>query len=278
MHTDKQLYQIFSANPEWLFELTGLASPGASRMQSASLKALDQTADCVIVPEADSQPITVAEFQFQPDEAIYTRTVIEMALVQQEFGMRAVRGLIVFRRDGHDPRTEPWNRVIDSFSLDQMLDDLERREPDHPLVAVFKPILISDDDTLGRTAVEYFRTLRDSDKLDERMRSTLLDVFVNWLEQRFRNKSKEEIETMFLGELPDLRDTRSGQDLIAIGREEGREEGLVALRATATRLASDRFGSESDDLLAKIQQMDSITGLGALIERILNADTASELL
>jgi hypothetical protein len=46
-------------------------------------------------------------------------------------------------------------------------------------------------------------------------------VFVSWLEQRFRDKSKQEIEMLLLGALPDLRVTRSGKDLIHIGWLEG---------------------------------------------------------
>jgi predicted transposase YdaD len=37
--------------------------------------------------------------------------------------------------------------------------------------------------------------------------------------------SKQEIEAMLIGELPDLEDTRSGKDLIAIGEARGIKEG-----------------------------------------------------
>ena len=70
MKTDKQLFQIFAAMPEWLFELTGLASPGACSLQSFTLKALHRDADGVIVPKDPHQPLTVVEFQFQKDETI----------------------------------------------------------------------------------------------------------------------------------------------------------------------------------------------------------------
>ena len=49
----------------------------------------------MVVPEALEQPLTVVEFQFQRDETIYTRTVVEMAAVQESHQMRAVQGVIL---------------------------------------------------------------------------------------------------------------------------------------------------------------------------------------
>jgi predicted transposase YdaD len=41
------------------------------------------------------------------------------------------------------------------------------------------------------------------------------------------NRTKQEIEKMLIGELPELVDTRMGQDLIKIGKEQGLAEGLA---------------------------------------------------
>ncbi len=65
MRTDKQLFKIFEAVPEWLFQLAGLPSPGRSTLQSCTVKALERVADGVVVPEAADQPLTIVEFQFQ---------------------------------------------------------------------------------------------------------------------------------------------------------------------------------------------------------------------
>ena len=83
MKTDKELYRIFEVAPEWVFELAGLPSPGKSTLQSVTVKALERRADGVIVPEAPDQPLTIVEFQFQADDTIYRRTVVEMAAVQE---------------------------------------------------------------------------------------------------------------------------------------------------------------------------------------------------
>ena len=52
MKTDKQLYRIFEANPDWVFQLARLPSPGKSSLRSVTIKALERNADGVIVPEA----------------------------------------------------------------------------------------------------------------------------------------------------------------------------------------------------------------------------------
>ena len=38
MKTDKQMYRIFAANPQWIFELTGMESPGVCELQAVALK------------------------------------------------------------------------------------------------------------------------------------------------------------------------------------------------------------------------------------------------
>ena len=96
MKTDKELYRIFEVAPEWVFELAGLPSPGKSTLRSVVVKALERRADGVIVPESRDQPITIVEFQFQTDDTIYGRIVVEMAAVQQAFPGQVVQGIIFF--------------------------------------------------------------------------------------------------------------------------------------------------------------------------------------
>ena len=181
MKTDKQLYAIFAAQPEWIFELTEQSSPGECELKSVALKAIDQTADAVIVPRRETSELTVIEFQFQDDPEIYARTAIEMALLQQQHGMRRVRGMVFFRYASHDPKTEPWCDVIQSYTLRDLLERLAERRPDHPLVAVFQPVLMTSDSALEARAAEFYTQIKYSE-LESRVKSTLEDVFVNWLD------------------------------------------------------------------------------------------------
>ena len=230
MKTDKELYRIFEVAPEWVFELAGLPSPGKSTLRSVTVKALERRADGVIVPEAPDQPLTIVEFQFQADDTIYRRTVVEMAAVQDAFPGRVVQGVIFFGYNSLDPQTAPWTQVVRSYVLPDILQKWERKQPKHPLVVVFKPLLAESEETLQRQAAAYFRAIKQS-SLSPACKRTLEEVFVSWLEQRFKDKTKKEIETMLLGELPDLEETASGKDLIRIGEKRGLEEGLLAFLA-----------------------------------------------
>ena len=97
----------------------------------------------MIVPERRDQPLTIVEFQFQPDDAIYRRTVAEMVAIQDVYPSRVVQGVIFFGYNG-----------------------------------------------------------------------------------------QKEIETMLLGELPNLEETASGKDLIRIGEKRTWEEAILAFLAT----------------------------------------------
>ena len=162
MKTDKELYRIFEVAPEWVFELAGLPSPGKSTLQSVTVKALERRADGVIVPEAPDQPLTIVEFQFQADDTIYRRTVVEMAAVQDAFPGRVVQGVIFFGYNSLDPQTVPWTQIVRSYVLPDVLQEWERKQPKHPLVAVFKPLLAESEEVLRRQAAGYFRAITHS--------------------------------------------------------------------------------------------------------------------
>jgi len=75
METDKQLYRVFSAQPQWVFELAELPPVGKCAMRSLTVKTLERRADGVIIPHSPVPPLSVIEFQFGENPQIYTRTV-----------------------------------------------------------------------------------------------------------------------------------------------------------------------------------------------------------
>ena len=277
MKTDKQIYSIFAANPEWVFELTGLQSPGPCKLMPVALKAIEQNSDAVIFPESLESDLFVLEFQFQFDREIYTRVSIEMALIQQKEDYRSVQGIILFLHSGLDPRTKPWCDFVHAFSLVDLLENLAQRQPKHPLVAVFRPVLMESEETLEKHAGEYYNQILTSEFSDE-LRLVLLNVFVNWLEQRLKDKGKAEIEMILLGELPDLRETRSGQDLIQIGRQEGKIEGKIeGKRETLLGQLTAKFGRLDDGLRTRIEGIGSFEQLEKLLMQVLTIESPDQL-
>ena len=189
MNTDKQLFQLFAACPEWLFELAGLKSPGSSELRSFAIKELERRTDGLIVPKDIHQPLTIVEFQFSRDEAIYRRTVSEMIAAQAEFDGRAVQGLIFFGSRRCDPRTAPWTQIVQSFVIDEVLSEFQKSHPSHPLTAVFQPLIEPSNDVLESTAIKHFRTIRRS-SLSDRRKGVISAVFIDWLAQRFPLKER----------------------------------------------------------------------------------------
>jgi predicted transposase YdaD len=62
------------------------------------------------------------------------------------------------------------------------------------------------------------------------VKEALEEVFLSWLIQRLPKRTRQEIEKMLVGELPELAETRTGQDLIKIGEERGLVTGLATGR------------------------------------------------
>lgn len=276
MRTDKQLLRIFETAPEWIFELSGLPSPGTSTLKSLTVKALERRADGVVIPEASDGPLTVVEFQFQKDATIYPRIVVEMAFLQQSHQMRAVQGLIFFGYNELDPKTEPWTHVVRAYMFPDVLRQFEQSHPGHPLVAAFKPLVVEDDSELRRDAAAYYRTIRDSD-LAVPCKTTLQEVFVSWLEQRLKHLGKKEIEMILLGELPELEETQSGKDLIRIGETRGEARGEARGLAKAVLLQlSVRHGAIPEEMERQIRSL-SAEQAERLLQFVLQCDTLAEV-
>ena len=131
MKTDKQVYLIFQAQPNWFFELIDVPSPGKCELRSLTVKALERTADGLVVPADPRQKLSLIEFQFQLDPEIYLRVVEEMAAAQRAYAMRDIDGIIVFAKASLDPKTNPWSGIVRSLVLRDAILALERRQPQH---------------------------------------------------------------------------------------------------------------------------------------------------
>ncbi len=259
METDKQLYRVFSAQPQWVFELAELPPVGKCAMRSLAVKTLERRADGVIVPQSPVPPLSVIEFQFNENPQIYTRTVQKMAAVQEEFQMREVQGVIFFGEPRFDPRTKPWTSLVRSIVLPDELRRLAARNPTHPLVAAFQPLLAESESELEHKAGGFFQSIKTS-KLNRDVKEALEEVFLSWLIQRLPKRTRQEIEKMLIGELPELVDTRAGQDLIKIGEERGLATGLAKAvvivlegkRGRLTKAVRKQIGKLTNDQLCQL--------------------------
>ncbi len=83
-------------------------------------------------------------------------------------------------------KTEPWYQIVRSISLQDAIDQIQQEYSQHPLVAVFRPLLAASEEILEREAAPCI--LDSANDLPEIVRTTLAEVFLNGIEQRLSQK------------------------------------------------------------------------------------------
>ncbi len=86
---------------------------------------------------------------------------------------------------------------------------------------------------------------------------------------------------MLIGALPDLTETQSGKDLIAIGVQQGKAEGLVEGKSEGKRdsllmILQVRFGGVPETIHESVMAIGSTEHLGELIQQALQIESISE--
>lgn len=84
MESDKEMYKIFSAEPNSLFELIGASCQTNYSFQTVAVKEFSRTMDSLLEPDDPNQPRYVVEFQNWDDIFIYERIILEMACLSKE--------------------------------------------------------------------------------------------------------------------------------------------------------------------------------------------------
>jgi len=230
MKTDKELYKLFSSCPELLFEITHSKPSDTYKMVSITLKEFERRTDGFLEPKSNKSPVYFVEFQGYMDDSIYHRLIMEMAAYGVENPQREIRGILVFTHDQLDKKTLPWhtltqhkNQMFQVVYLENYLNELEKKDPNHPLVATFKPYRINDKQILKKNAKSWYRRIKQS-ALPEPVKDTFESIFTRWMQERFVNYSYKEVTEMFV-ELTPLEKTRSYKELVAIGKKKGEKIG-----------------------------------------------------
>ena len=283
MKTDKQIYTLLGADPDFLRVLTdGIVVRGSYLFEALEVKGLERRTDGVLIPQASAEGIWVVEFQAQSDPLIYQRLLLEMALVGERHPGRVVRGIILFAEASLDPCTEPWHELMERDPdsplrrayLPEVLDRLAREVPEHPLLGVFLPYMEEDLGLLRVQAPPVYLRLRES-TLPEATRRHCVDVFQSWLMARFKSLSLEEILKM-LGEFTPLEETRAYKELVAKGEARGEARGRQREVRLVLRLLKRRIGPVSEARQARIAAL-PIDELEALGEALLDFVAVTDL-
>ncbi len=203
MKSDKEFYKLFSACPEMLFEITGIKTTKSYTMTSITFKELEQRMDGYLETNDKDDPVYFAEFQGYYSDTIYQRITKGMAIFSENNPTKDLRGLIIFTKESLDPKTKPWyllakieNSHFQVFYLDEILDKLEKKSPEHPLILVFKPFLVDDETELKSQSNNWYSKLQQSTDLPDQMKETFSSVFINWMMERFKELNYREVMSM----------------------------------------------------------------------------------
>ena len=230
MKTDKELFKLFSVYPELLFEAANLKPKDKYDMTSVTFKEFERRSDGLLEPKSNNEPVYMVEFQSYWDLTIYHRLVMEMAAYGKENPERDIRGILVFTNKNLDKKTLPWHELTNSkknlfkvIYLEDFLDQLEKKDPNHPLVATFKPYREKNKILLRKNAKKWYQNIHNS-FLPTEAKDGFEAVFTRWMQERFVNLSYKEITEMFV-ELTPLEQTRSYKELVSIGEKRGEKRG-----------------------------------------------------
>ena len=257
MKTDKELYRLFSSCPDLLFEAGKYKPCDTYEMVSITLKEFERRSDGFLQPSSVNSPVYFVEFQAAWDNTIYHRLIMEMAAYGVENPKRDIRGILVFTHEHIDQKTLPWHEltlskkeVFKVIYLTNYLEELEKKDPKHPLVSTFKPYRIKDKQSLKKNARKWYSNIQKS-SLPSLVKESFESVFTRWMLERFDNLSYEEVTKMFI-ELTPLEKTRSYKELVAIGKKEGKKE---ATRSLISRMVANKFNINSQRISPRLKAL-----------------------
>ena len=210
-------------------------------MASYTLKEFERRTDGILTPKDPDAPTYVMEFQAQMDPNIYHRVAMEMASFAMMHKDCKIRGIIIFLHKGLDPKTKPWHyltkcreNMLQIVYFDEYIKKLEQKQPNHPLVLVFKPLLEKDSNTLKQNSGKWYQKIKQS-RLPDNAKQNFQDAFFRWLSARFPELTGEEIIQMtgeeivqMIESLPRFEETRAYEFYSIIekrGEERGEERG-----------------------------------------------------
>ena len=221
MKTDAFLYELFQIDPRSLFDLVGLDMEGEYVFESITVKTTEKRFDGFMKRTDGTGPNCFAEFQGYGDKKIYWRFFREVSTwYEQNDDDAPFVAIILFLDKKFKPKKCPLlcakpNRMI-RITLEDCLKKLGDRAG---VLTVLKPFGISDKEKLPE-AVPKWKEEIESVELPEFQINRLAELLEYFILQCFPKLTAKEIRNMML---TPLEKTAAGQELIQLGRYEGKK-------------------------------------------------------
>lgn len=178
------------------------------------------------------------------------------------------------------------SNFISVVYLEDFLPELLLKEANNPYVAVFAPLIITDDSKLIQQAPQLWRTVHAAPDL---VRDNLEQILELWFLEHFCTRSYQEVLDMFQTRVP-LEETCGYQGIFAKGLEKGEACGILKGKKAGKiegeiesearllqRLIIRRFGKITKWAQQRIEAADTAQ-LEAWAEAIFDARNLKDLL
>lgn len=242
MKTDKLFYQIFLSQSALISELLPDIPASCEFEYSAPVvKETELRLDGLLTPISDDLelPLVFIEAQMQSDADFYGRFFAGIFLYLRQYKIaRPWRGLLILRRRSQDlGHNSPYQILLDAWVQRLYLEDLIPLTDLSPNLALLRLLVVPD-----REASEVAQSILSSSEteLEFRRRLELVEAI---LINKFPQLSIEEVRQMLDLKEADSTQTRYYQEVLQIGKQEGRQEMLRQEIALILRLLTRRCGN-----------------------------------
>jgi predicted transposase/invertase (TIGR01784 family) len=258
MKTDTLFYEIFQTQPELLLELLGQDMREIINydFRSVEIKQVAFRIDGLLIPKRHHShaPVYFSEVQFQKDPQLYHRFFAEIFTYLKQYPETPDwYGVLIFPRRSLLPPQKYWNLYRSEFQGGQVtciyLEDLADRK-NLPLGLEIIQLVIQPKRRAKPFAQQIIQRVRQ-EQPQTIPREKLLDLIETILVYKFGSLTTKELEAMF--GLSELKQTRVYRE----GREEGREEAIVAL-------LERQFGTVDPVLQTTVPQLAALSWPAAL--------------
>jgi len=284
MKTDKLFYRIFLTQPSLISELIPEIPEDCQFDYSAPVvKEKEFRLDGLLTPLRDDEnvPLIFLEAQMQNDSEFYSRYFGGIFVYIHQYKVkRNWRGLLILNNRTQDLGCEiAYQNLLNNQVQRLFLSDLLGQENLSPNLAILKLIV-----TPKNQAVSEAQKILENTQTQEEF-NLRLDLVEAILVNKFPKLTIEEIQKMINLREADITQTRFYQQVLEIGRTEGRTEGekIGVTKGTqqgeanmVIRLLNRRCGNLSDALQAKVRSL-SIPQLESLGEVLLDFQDINDL-
>ena len=272
MKTDKLFYRIFLTIPSLIAEIIpGIPADCEFDYSAPVVKEKEIRLDGLLTPVSNdlSLPLVFLEAQMKKDPGFYYRYFTGIFLYIQQYKItRPWQGLLILRRrDMELGPEEPYQLLLSGAVRRLYLEDLLSLENVSPRLALLKLVV-----SPKRKASELAESILERAETQEEFEK-YLDVVEAILVNKFSDLSIIEVRKMLNLREADVTQTRFYQEVLQIGRQEGRQDAEANL---IVRILSRRCGSLSAKLLKQVRSLSSAE-LESLGEALLDFQGIADL-